>query len=505
MSEEEKNNTSCDSESCAGCSKSSACSSAKKTVDAERENRTSFLVQENAFTKIKKVIGIVSGKGGVGKSTVTCALARQLKDMGYRVGIMDADITGPSIPRMMGVWQRCREDETGILPPESSEGIKVMSMNLLLENEEDAVIWRGPVIAGFVKQFYTDVCWGELDFLLVDMPPGTGDVPLTVFQSLPVDGIVLVTSPQSLVSMIVRKAYNMAQKMDIPVLGIVENYSFYRCPDCGRKEKIFGESHIDEEAAAIGVPVLAKLPVMPDMAAAADAGYCVNFEEPVNVEPLTRNLFDVALFDLDGTLTDPKVGITACVQYALDAIGIHEPDPDNLEDFIGPPLMEHFMERYGLDETTARACVEKYRERFNPVGIYENEMYQGIDVLLDTLKKRGIKLAVASSKPQVLVERVLEHFDLTQYFDVVAGSELDGSRTRKSEVIAYAFEKLGEKGMAYSNPIMIGDRKHDIIGAREAGIPSMAVAYGYGSMEELQAEEPDYIVTTVAEIGDIIK
>lgn len=467
--------------------------------------KKSFLVKGNDFSDIKRVIGIVSGKGGVGKSTVTCALARQLAGMGYKVGIMDADITGPSIPRMMGIDERCEESDMGIMAPESAEGIKVMSMNLLLQNEDDAVIWRGPVIANFVKQFYSDVCWGELDFLLVDMPPGTGDVPLTVFQSLPVDGIVLVTSPQSLVSMIVKKAYNMALKMDIPVLGIIENYSYYKCPDCGRVEKIFGESHIDEEAQSIGVPVLAKLPINPALAQAADEGKYFEFETPVDVTPIVRGLFDVVLFDLDGTLTDPKQGITSCVQYALANIGIDEPDLDNLEDFIGPPLKEHFMERYSLDETTAKVCVDKYRERYNPIGVYENKMYEGIDKVLETLKERGIKLAVASSKPAMLVNVVLEHFGLMKYFDVVAGSELDGTRTRKSDVIRYAFELLDEKGLSHERPIMVGDRKHDVIGAGETGIPCMAVAYGYGSMEELTAEHPDFIAKKVSDIADIIR
>ena len=237
------------------------------------EVKKSFLVKGNDFSDIKKIIGVVSGKGGVGKSTVTCALARQLKKMGYKTGILDADITGPSIPRMMGVEERCEESEMGIMPPESADGIKIMSMNLLLQNEDDAVIWRGPVIANFVKQFYSDVCWGELDFLLVDMPPGTGDVPLTAFQSLPIEGIVIVTSPQDLVKMIVKKAFNMAEMMKIPVLGIVENYSYVKCPDCGKEIKVFGESHIDEIAAELKVPVLGKMPIDMDYATKADGGF----------------------------------------------------------------------------------------------------------------------------------------------------------------------------------------------------------------------------------------
>ena len=234
--------------------------------------KKSFLVKGNDFSNIKRVIGIVSGKGGVGKSTVTCALARQLAGMGYKVGIMDADITGPSIPRMMGIDERCEESDMGIMAPESAEGIKVMSMNLLLQNEDDAVIWRGPVIANFVKQFYSDVCWGELDFLLVDMPPGTGDVPLTVFQSLPLDGIVIVSSPQDLVQMIVKKAYHMAKSMNVPILGIVENYSYLVCPDCGKKISVFGESHIEEIASKMDLKVLGKMPIDPSLAELSDKG-----------------------------------------------------------------------------------------------------------------------------------------------------------------------------------------------------------------------------------------
>ena len=498
---EEINEKSCTS-SCSTCSKSATCSGARE----KNENKVNeFLVQSNEYSHIKRIIGIVSGKGGVGKSTVTCTIARQLNECGYRVGILDADITGPSIPRMMGISEGCGESDAGVIPPVSGEGIPVMSMNLLLEKEDDAVIWRGPVIAGIVKQFYTDVCWGELDFMLVDMPPGTGDVPLTVFQSLPVDGIVLVTSPQSLVSMIVKKAYNMAQKMDIPVLGIIENYSYYKCPDCGRIEKIFGESNIDKEAEDIGVPVLAKLPIVSCAASAADNGVGVSFEEKINIEPIVSGIYDLAIFDLDGTLTDPKVGITTCVQYALADIGIDEPDIDKLEDFIGPPLIEHFMERYNLDENVAKACAAKYRERYIPTGVYENIIYDDIEKLLKILKDRGVKLAVASSKPQMLVEKVLDYFDIKKYFDVVCGSELDGTRAKKREVLEYALAKAREDGIRYKRPIMIGDTKYDIIGAREVNIPCMSVSYGYGQIDELIENEPDYIVDSVMNIAQIVR
>ena len=226
----------------------------------------------HAGSHIGRVIGVVSGKGGVGKSMVTSLLAVRLMRAGKKVGILDADITGPSIPKAFGIHDRATGDESGILPAQSRGGIKVMSLNLLMANETDPVVWRGPVIASAVKQFWTDVIWGDLDYLFVDMPPGTGDVPLTVFQSLPVDGVVIVSSPQDLVRMIVMKAYKMAQMMNIPVLGIVENYSYLVCPDCGKKLSVFGESHIDEIAAEIGVPVLGKMPIHPEFAELVDEG-----------------------------------------------------------------------------------------------------------------------------------------------------------------------------------------------------------------------------------------
>ena len=223
-------------------------------------------IKPNEYTHVKKVIGIVSGKGGVGKSMVTASLARLMKEQGYEVGILDADITGPSIPKMYGIHERAVGNELGMFPSVAQDGTRIMSVNLLLDSEDTPVIWRGPIIAGVVKQFWEEVLWGDLDYLFVDMPPGTGDVPLTVFQSLPVDGVVIVTSPQDLVQMIVKKAFNMARQMNIPVLGIVENYSYLQCPDCGKKIKVFGESHIDEIAAGIGVEVLGKMPIDPELA-----------------------------------------------------------------------------------------------------------------------------------------------------------------------------------------------------------------------------------------------
>lgn len=227
----------------------------------------------NKDSSIKKVIGIVSGKGGVGKSFVTASLASAMAKAGYKVGILDADITGPSIPKMFGVHGPAMGTERGVNPIEAENGIKIMSINLLMDDEEAPVVWRGPVIAGTVKQFWTDVIWGDVDYLFVDMPPGTGDVPLTVFQSLPIEGIVIVTSPQDLVKMIVKKAFNMAEMMKIPVLGIVENYSYVKCPDCGKPIKVFGESHIDEIAAELKVPVLGKMPIDMDYATKADGGF----------------------------------------------------------------------------------------------------------------------------------------------------------------------------------------------------------------------------------------
>ena len=229
-------------------------------------------VPANALSSIKKVIAVVSGKGGVGKSTVTSSLAVAMARRGRKVAVLDADITGPSIPMAFGVHQRATGTDAGIDPAVTPSGIKLMSLNLLTANETDPVVWRGPVIANVVKQFWSDVVWGEVDYMFVDMPPGTGDVPLTVFQSLPVDGIVIVTSPQELVSMIVAKAVRMAEMMHVPVIGLVENYSYFRCPDCGKCHQIFGKSHLDETAQAYHLPVLARLPIDPAVAEACDAG-----------------------------------------------------------------------------------------------------------------------------------------------------------------------------------------------------------------------------------------
>lgn len=232
----------------------------------------SFLEKPNKLSSIKKVIGVVSGKGGVGKSLVTSLMAVTMTRKGYTSAILDADITGPSIPKIFGVTGPAAGNEMGILPVSSKGGIDIMSVNLLLENDADPVVVRGPIIAGTVKQFWTDVIWTDVDFMFVDMPPGTGDVPLTVFQSIPVDGIIVVTSPQDLVSMIVAKAVKMAEMMNVPIIGLVENYSYFKCPDCGKEYHIFGESHIDEIASKHDLSVLAKLPIDPKAARACDEG-----------------------------------------------------------------------------------------------------------------------------------------------------------------------------------------------------------------------------------------
>ena len=260
--------SSCSKESCEGCPRNA------------KNKAGGGIAKEpmNAASNVKKVIGVVSGKGGVGKSFVTASLAAAMNRAGYKVGIMDADITGPSIPKMFGIHGQVYGTDDGMVPMETENGIKIMSINLLLDDEEAPVIWRGPVIAGVVKQFWNETVWGDVDYLFVDMPPGTGDVPLTVFQSLPVDGIVIVTSPQELVQMIVKKAYNMAEMMHVPVLGLVENFSYLKCPDCGKEIKLFGESHIDDVAKELGIPVFGKLPLDPAFAEQADKGAFATME-----------------------------------------------------------------------------------------------------------------------------------------------------------------------------------------------------------------------------------
>lgn len=254
------------SHNCEGC-----------TENCSERTKESFLEKTNEMSHIKKVIGVVSGKGGVGKSLVTSLLAVLAQRKGYKTAIMDADITGPSIPKAFGLHGRAEASEWGLFPVKTAAGIGVMSLNLLMKNETDPVVWRGPLISGAVKQFWTDVIWGDVDYMFIDMPPGTGDVALTVFQSIPVDGIVIVASPQELVGMIVEKAVNMAKMMDVPVLALVENKSYITCPDCGKEIHVFGESHIDEIAQKHGVETVARMPIDPKLAAACDAGTIESF------------------------------------------------------------------------------------------------------------------------------------------------------------------------------------------------------------------------------------
>ena len=259
---------------------SEECTHNCESCGASCSSRTaeSMLAPLNSLSTVKKTIAVVSGKGGVGKSLVTSLLAVLSRRKEHKTAIMDADITGPSIPKAFGIKAKAEGDENGIFPVKTTTGIEVMSINLLLPNDTDPVVWRGPVIAGTVKQFWTDVVWNDVDTMFIDCPPGTGDVPLTVFQSIPVDGIIVVTSPQELVSMIVGKAVKMAQLMNIPILGIVENMSYFECPDCGKRHAIFGESHIDEVAAAYGIAHVARIPINAKLAGAVDHGMVELFE-----------------------------------------------------------------------------------------------------------------------------------------------------------------------------------------------------------------------------------
>ena len=252
------------------------CNNCGETCSERSNEQIDFSAPENSSSHINKVIGVVSGKGGVGKSLITSLMAVSMCRRGHKVAILDADITGPSIPKSFGIHDQLVADEDGIIPAESRTRIKLMSVNLMLKNETDPVIWRGPILAGTVKQFWTDTKWGDIDYMFVDMPPGTGDVPLTVFQSLPLNGILIVTSPQELVGMIVEKAANMAEMMNIPVLGIIENMSYFKCNECGKEHRIFGESHLEEIADRSGISEIARLPIDPAIATACDSG---NIEE----------------------------------------------------------------------------------------------------------------------------------------------------------------------------------------------------------------------------------
>jgi len=273
------------------------CESCTDECSERKEPETDFTVKINEWSSVKKVIGIVSGKGGVGKSLVTSMLAVSMNRLGYKTAILDADVTGPSIPKAFGLKGKAKGNEMGLFPIKSNLGIDIMSVNFLLDNDTDPVVWRGPIIGNMVKQFWTDVYWGELDFMFIDMPPGTGDVPLTVFQSIAVDAIIVVTSPQELVSMIVTKALKMAKMMNIPILGLIENMSYFKCPDNGKIYEIFGTSHIEEIAEEYNLKVLAKLPIDSKLATACDRGMIELFE---------NESLENAAKDLDKMMEDDK-------------------------------------------------------------------------------------------------------------------------------------------------------------------------------------------------------
>lgn len=268
------------------------CDSCGEKCEERTEKQTNFSEKLHEQSSVKKVIGVVSGKGGVGKSLVTSMLAVTMNRKGYNCAILDADITGPSIPKSFGITGKAVGNQQGIIPNKTKTGIDIMSTNLLLENDDDPVIWRGPIIANMVKQFWTDVIWKDVDYMFIDMPPGTGDVPLTVFQSIPVDGIIVVTSPQELVSMIVSKAVNMAKMMNIPIVGLVENMSYFKCPDNDKEYKIFGDSHIEEIAKEHNLKVLAKLPIEPEISEACDKGE-IEFFKGEWLDPVVKILEDM--------------------------------------------------------------------------------------------------------------------------------------------------------------------------------------------------------------------
>ena len=268
------------------------CNNCGEDCSSRSTQSQDFSAPANSTSNVKKVIGVVSGKGGVGKSLVTALMSSLMHSRGHSVAILDADITGPSIPKAFGVFDQLVSDEDGIIPAESDDGIKMISLNLLLPNETDPVVWRGPILAGTVKQFWSDVKWGDVDYMFVDMPPGTGDVPLTVYQSLPLDGILIVTSPQQLVGMIVEKAANMARMMDVPIIGLIENMSYFKCDECGKAHHIFGESHLEEIAKRLGITSIARIPIEPYISSACDNGNIEAIEAPwlTDIADMIENL-----------------------------------------------------------------------------------------------------------------------------------------------------------------------------------------------------------------------
>lgn len=338
--------------------------------------KESLLKKPHQNSSIKKIIGVVSGKGGVGKSLVTSLLAVAMKQKGYEVGILDADITGPSIPKMFGVKGKIRGTKNGLLPNESTKGIKIVSSNLLLKDETDPVVWRGPIIANLVSQFYTEVIWENIEYLFIDMPPGTGDVALTVFQSISIDGIIIVTSPQELVSMIVQKAVKMANMMNIPIIGLVENMSYLECEECAHPMKIFGESHIDEIAARSGLKVLAKIPLNPTIANLCDRGL---------IEECKVNYLEKAIL----TLEEQQVNYTK-IAIPLDGENISEHFANSPQFLIIDTLKQMIIkkERYTLEDKSHEGVLA-FLQKMNVRVVLTKNIGQ---IMFDILVDNGINI-----------------------------------------------------------------------------------------------------------------
>ncbi|HNX29899.1 MAG TPA: iron-sulfur cluster carrier protein MrpORP [Syntrophomonadaceae bacterium] len=385
-----------------------SCSSCGENIADRKENTPDFSEQPHAMSSIKKVIAVISGKGGVGKSLVTSMLAVTMNKRGFNTAILDADVTGPSIPKAFGINDKVRGSELGLYPIKSTTGIDIMSINLLLENETDPVIWRGPIIAGTVKQFWTDVIWADIDFMFIDMPPGTGDVPLTVFQSIKVDGIIIVTSPQELVSMIVSKAVKMAEVMNVPIIGLVENMAYFKCPECDKEYKIFGDSHIDQIARRHNLEILAVMPVDPKLAAACDNGMIEQYDS--NWFDRIAQLLEQEMLEkenLNEITTEEKGGNVMKIAVASE----------------NEMVTEHFGHclNFNIYETENDKIVKSgsianpgHKPGFLPVFLHE----QGVDVIIsggmgagaiDLFNEKGIEVIVgASGNARTAAEQYLQ-------------------------------------------------------------------------------------------------
>jgi len=385
-----------------------SCSSCGENIADRKENTPDFSEQPHAMSSIKKVIAVISGKGGVGKSLVTSMLAVTMNKRGFNTAILDADVTGPSIPKAFGINDKVLGSELGLYPIKSTTGIDIMSINLLLENETDPVIWRGPIIAGTVKQFWTDVIWADIDFMFIDMPPGTGDVPLTVFQSIKVDGIIIVTSPQELVSMIVSKAVKMAEVMNVPIIGLVENMAYFKCPECDKEYKIFGDSHIDQIARRHNLEILAVMPVDPKLAAACDNGMIEQYDS--NWFDRIAQLLEQEMLEkenLNEITTEEKGGNVMKIAVASE----------------NEMVTEHFGHclNFNIYETENDKIVKSgsianpgHKPGFLPVFLHE----QGVDVIIsggmgagaiDLFNEKGIEVIVgASGNARTAAEQYLQ-------------------------------------------------------------------------------------------------